>query len=387
MSKSLTVNVYDTDLVWKALIEDIQSFTHRTSWHEIINSEMKISKTAQGIEELLVGRILVVNNDLTKALIVEDKNTTLTDTAWTISLLPLKGILNYRIAHPTDSAGGLTWTDKQQSQVMTWLCYDNLVKQTRDTDRYFWNSTKTKNMLFTAGTTPNLFGEIITFKVDWNTGYIGDTIVDVAKMYAAGGFPIGWNVYIKSDFTQFVMDTYQGVSRTTEQTALPPVVFSEEYGNIKDAEYTFSIKDWRNVAYMTWNNGTADQSTATTNAAAGTTISFNRKEIIISSSKTTTNEVTAEGRSELNKRPYVESFTAEIINNTNTMSTYGTDWNLGDIVTIQSKSIVKDAVVTVHAQITQIEEIYDAGEYSINATFGEGKLSFVKLIKNAINHK
>ena len=37
--------------------------------------------------------------------------------------------------------------------------------------------------------------------------------------------------------------------------------------------------------------------------------------------------------------------------------------------------------------ITAIEEVYDDGEYSINATFGEEKLSFIQLIKNAINQK
>jgi hypothetical protein len=39
------------------------------------------------------------------------------------------------------------------------------------------------------------------------------------------------------------------------------------------------------------------------------------------------------------------------------------------------------------AMITGIEEIYDEGEYSINATFGEEKLTFLQLIKNAINQK
>lgn len=383
--ESLTVNVYNSDLIWKAQIEDIPSFIHRTSWHEIVYSEMKISKKAEGIQEIKIGDILVINNDRHKALIVEEMQTTLLENYWTITLLALKGMLNYRIAHPTDSAGGLTWTDRNQSQVMTWLCYDNLVKQTRDPDRYFWNSGKTKNML-TATATPIAAGAIITYKVDWKTGYLGDAIVSIAKMYAAGAYPIGWNVYINDTWGAYVMEVYQGTNRTNKQTAVPPVVFSEDFGNIKDANYTYSIKDWRNVAYVNWNNGTADQNTPVTNAQAGTTISFNRKEIIVDSSKKTTTEIASEGRSELNKRPHVESFTAEIINNKNTMSTYGEHWNLGDIVTIQAR-LFGNIIATVDAQVTEIEEIYDGGEYTVNATFGEGKLSFLKLIKNAINQK
>lgn len=387
MKKSLIVNIYDNDLVWKALIEDIQSLVHRTSWHEIAYSEMRISKTAQGIEELQIGRILVVNNDREKALIVEEMHTNLTDNFWTITLLPLKGMLNYRIVHPLDSGGtgNLPWTGRYQSQVMTWIVSDNLITQTRDNDRKFWNGARTINMLQSAAV--KSYGAIIDFAVDWKTGYMGDAVVTVAKMYAAGSFPIGWNIYINSAFNRYEMDTYQGTDRTINQAAVPPVVFSEEYGNIKDATYTYSIKEWRNVVYMNWNNGTADQNTPVGNTTHGATVSFLRKELIVDSSKKTSTEVINEGRSELNKRPHVESFTAEIIDNNNTMSTYGIDWKIGDIVTVQSKSLFSDAIVSVDAQITEIEETYDSGEYTINATFGEGKLSLIELIKNAINQK
>jgi hypothetical protein len=384
MTKKLIINIYDSDLIWKAQIDDAISLVHRTSWHEIAYSEMRISKTAANIDEIEIGSIIVVNNDRQKALIVEEMQTNLIDHFWTITLLPLKGMLNYRIAHPTDSAAGLTWTDRNQSQVMTWLCYDNLIKQTRDTDRYFWNAAKTRNMLTTA--TTKAYGELITFKADWKTGYIGDAIVSVSKMYTAGGFPIGWNVYIDGTWTNYVFDTYQGTNRTINQATLPPVVFSEEYGNIKDASYTYSIKDWRNVVYMNWNNGTADQNTPVGNTTHGATISFKRKELIVDSSKKTSAEVVGEGRSELNKRPHIESFTAEIINNTDTMSTYNTDWFLGDIVTVQAR-LFGYTLVSIDAQITEIEEIYDNGEYTINATFGEGKLSLIQLIKNAIEQK
>lgn len=384
MKKRLIINVYDTDLVWKTQIDSVHSLIHRTSWHEMPNSEMRISKTAEGIKELQTGRILVINNQKDKALIIEEMTTTLTDDYWTFNLIPLKAMLNYRICHPTDTGAFAAY---QQSEVMMIIPYNNLVSQVRDEHRKFLDSTNTKNMF--GVTDLKLYGDEIDFTVDWKTGYMGDAIVSISKMYSAGKFPVGWNVYINESFTAFHMDTYAARNKTINQTTLPPVVFSEEYGNIKDANYTYSIKDWRNVAYMNWNNGTADQNTPVGNTTHGATRNFLRKEIIIDSSKKTNTEVVNEGRSELNKRPHVESFTAEILNNENTMSTYGTDWILGDIVTIQTRSLKKyqDQILSIDAQITEIEEIYDNGEYSINATFGEGKLSFIQLIKNAINQK
>ena len=170
---------------------------------------------------------------------------------------------------------------------------------------------------------------------------------------------------------------------------LPPVVFSEEFGNIKNASYEYSIKEWRNVVYMIWKAEGVDteNNVPVGNIEHGATISFNRKEIIIDTSKKTQNEAISEGRSELNKRPHVESFTAEIINNENTMTTYKKDWVIGDIVTIQSRELFKGLQISMNAMITGIEEIYDEGEYTINATFGEEKLTFLQLIKNAINQK
>lgn len=380
--KDLIINVYDSDLVWKAQIDSVESFTHRTSWHEMPNSELKVSKAAQGIEELLTGRILVVNNQKDKALIIEDMNTTLTDQYWTFTLIPLKAMLNYRICHPSDTG---TFTARTQSEVMMIIPFNNLVSQVRDNDRKFMDTTNARNMF--GVTDLKIYGDTIDFTVDWNTGYMGDAVVSIAKMFSAGKFPIGWNIYINSTWSAFHMDTYNAVNKTIHQSALPPVVFSEEYGNIKDANYTYSIKDWRNVAYMVWTNGTTETNTPVGNTTHGATRNFLRKEIIIKSSKKASNEVQNEGRSELNKRPHVESFTAEIINNENTMSTYGEHWNIGDIVTIQTRSLKKDTVISVDAQITAIEEIYANGEYSINATFGEGKLTFVQLIKNAITQK
>jgi hypothetical protein len=386
--QKLQINIFTTDLIWMGMVDAVESLVHRTSWHEIPSSEMSISKTAQGVDELQIGRILVVNNQKDKTLIIEDLTASLDDEFIHYTLIPLKGMLNYRIAHPIDSGGGGgAWVAKRQSEVMIWLATDNLIYQTRDPDRYFQNAARTKNMFQVAAI--RSFGETIDFTVDWKTGYLGDAIVDVSKMYGVTTTaPLGWNVYITDDFSAFEMDIWYGRHKHINQTALAPVVFSEEFGNIKDASYEYSIKEWRNVSYMIWENAEKVlQESPVGNTDHGATISFNRKEIVIDSSKETIAEVISEGRSELNKRPHVQSFQAEIINNTNTLSTYKDDWNLGDIVTIQSRAILKNQLISIDAQITEIEETYADGEYSINATFGEGRLSIFQLIKQSIEQK
>lgn len=385
--KKLQINIFTTDLIWIGAIDAVESLIHRTSWHEIPTSEMTVSKTAQGADELQIGRILVVNNQKDKALIIEDLSASLTDNYIHFTLIPLKALLNYRICHPLDSGNNGNWVAKRQSEVMMWMASDNLITQTRDSDRKFWDTTGQKNMFRIAPL--KSFGETIDFTVDWKTGYMADAIVSIAKMYGVTTTqPLGWNIYITDDFSAFEMDVYYGRHKHINQAALPPVVFSEEFGNIKNADYEYSIKDWRNVAYMIWQDvNDVMKETPVGNMEHGATFSFNRKEIIIDSSKEIYNEVVAEGRSELNKRPHVQSFQAEIINNENTLSTYQEDWQLGDIVTIQSKAVIMDKLISIDAQITEIEETYADGEYSINATFGEGRLSIFQLIKQSIEQK
>jgi hypothetical protein len=379
---NLQINIFNSNMEWMGIVDTVQSLVHRTSWHEITNSEMTVSKTAQGVDELKIGRILLVNDQRYKALVIEELQASSDDQYWNFTLIPLKGILNYRITHPTDSQATQALF---QSEAMMVLASSNLVSQTRDVNRKFLHTDAVTNMFDVNDY--KFYGEIVSFTVDWKTGFLGDALVSIAKMNADTGYPIGWNVHVSDTYNKFRLDTYKALDRSVNQALIPPVVFSEEFGNIKNVSYTYSTKEWRNVAYIEWNNGTADQLSGVVNYKYGDVKGFNRKEINLDSSKKTTAEVLNEGKSELNKRPHIESFTAEILNNENTMSTYMKDWFLGDIVTIQSKHIKKDQLLSINAQITEIEEIYDSGEYSINVTFGEGKLSLIALIKNAIRAK
>ena len=378
----LRINIYTTDFVWMGIVEDVKSLVLRSSWHEIVNSELTVNRYAQGVEELQLGRVLVINNDREKAVIIEDMSTSLNDEFWTFTLIPCKALMNYRIANPTDSAD---YTQKRQANVMMNLVKDNIVENTRDTKRKFLGSDELTNRM--AVSSIKEYGDLIDFKVDWDTGYIGDMLVEIAKMNEDTSYPIGWNVYIHSAWQLFYMNTYLAVNRTVNQIINPPVIFSEEFGNLKNATYNHSIKEWRNAAYMNYNNGTADLNFLVNKYKDGTPSSFNRKEIVLDSSKKTQQEVINEGKGELNKRPKIKSFSAEIINNANTMSTYLIDWFLGDIVTIQSAALIPNQLISVDAQITEIEETYDQGEYSLNVIFGEGQLNFIQMIKNKIREK
>ena len=40
---NLQINIFNTNMEWMGIVDTVQSLVHRTSWHEIANSEMTVS--------------------------------------------------------------------------------------------------------------------------------------------------------------------------------------------------------------------------------------------------------------------------------------------------------------------------------------------------------
>ena len=223
--KKLQINIFDRDLNWVGILDSIESLIHRTSWHEIPYSELTVSKSAQGVEMLQVGRVLVVNNQKDKALIIEDLAASLEDEYINFTMVSLKGMMNYRICHP--SLAG-TFSQKSQSEIMMVIPYNNLILNTGDLHRKFRDSTDTKDLFEVSAI--KKFGDIVDFTVDWETGYIGDAITTVAKMYGVSTTaPLGWNIYLNDDYTKYILDVWHGVHKHINKTTNNPVIFSEEF--------------------------------------------------------------------------------------------------------------------------------------------------------------
>ena len=72
---------------------------------------------------------------------------------------------------------------------------------------------------------------------------MGEAVIAIAKMNAtAGHYPIGWNIYINNTWSQYVMDTYKATDRSISQSVNPPVIFSDDFGNIKNATIPIALR-------------------------------------------------------------------------------------------------------------------------------------------------
>lgn len=156
-------------------------------------------------------------------------------------------------------------------------------------------------------------------------------------------------------------------------------IFSREYENLLEQEYTHSRRDYANVALVGGEGEGSARALVTTGSGAG----LARYELFVDAKdlksedfpSTYTTALSQRGQSKLAERKEFNTFDATI--NAFGNLEYKTDYDLGSIVTILSKAWG----VTQNSRITEIEETYDVDGRELRVTFGRGVLTLTKKLK------
>lgn len=204
------------------------------------------------------------------------------------------------------------------------------------------------------------------FNISQQTTYdnVAEKIIEVCKSYG-----IGWKITLENGV--FYFDMYEGVDRTQDQSTKNPVIFSSEYENLFSAKYTVNRSDFKNVALIGGEGEGKDRKLATYGTEAG----INRFEMFVDASSTSTDteeELTPEeysqmlmnrGKDEIAKNSVATSFEGEI---DDTSYAYGSDYCLGDIVTLRNKYGISSNV-----RIVEVIETWDDEGHTVEPVFEE----------------
>lgn len=190
------------------------------------------------------------------------------------------------------------------------------------------------------------------------------------------GFKLRTNVKAKTHH----FSVYAGRDLTAGNPNNPPCIFSREFDNITEQEYTNSIENLKSTAYVGGEEkeGVARKVVEVGGAAAG----LDRDEVFINATDITQTyrdgetEVTMtdarymqmleqRGAAELEHHAETLAFGSKI--NTHANLKYKVDYDIGDRVTC----INKRWGIRIDVRITEIAEIYQAGAEEIDITFGE----------------
>ena len=168
--------------------------------------------------------------------------------------------------------------------------------------------------------------------------------LDVAIKEICVAFNYGWDVYIKHNKLVFCL--YKGVDRSYNQSGRPYVVFSENFDNLQNTEYAFNSEGYANTALVGGEGeGTARAKITLNDNFAGLEryeiftdardISQNKDSEDAISDSEYFNLLAQRGVEDLKELNVIEAFTGEVLSDITFK--YGTDFYLGDTVTVINK--------------------------------------------------
>lgn len=206
---------------------------------------------------------------------------------------------------------------------------------------------------------------------------------------AAKAAKIGFKIITDIRTGQHYFSVYAGKSLTADQTDNPPCIFSQEFDNIVEQEYTNSVENLKSTTFVGGEETTPRVIVEVGAGAAG----LERDEIFINATDITKTykdssdrEITrtdaeykaaleARGAEELEQYAETLNFSSNI--NTHANLKYREDYNLGDRVTCINKAWG----IKINVRITEITETYQQNIESLDITFGESLPALLDTIR------
>lgn len=235
---------------------------------------------------------------------------------------------------------------------------------------------------------PNLVlgaNEGINIEVDetFTNRQLDEAVWEMCKKY-----DVSFEILMNHDAKKYVVSTFMGIDRSTQQTINPHVIFAKEFDNVNKQSYVDDKADYKSTAYVE-----AEDITILINDTA---TGLDRRELFVdamSISKTykdeNGNEVTMTeseyidtlnetGNSSLAEYPRVRSFESEI--DAKTQFVYGIDYFIGDTVTNRNDELG----IATHSRVVTAKEKWNREGYSLDLEFGTSIPTLLDKIKREV---
>lgn len=349
-------------------------------WHGIGEIDLVINRYLKGADKLNRGCIVFPHNHLNKGFIIRHKAIELDESGkatenWLIHALSLKSWFEQRITIPPVGKSQDSISADAES-VMRHYVNNNVINPINP-DRFMNDIILAEN--FYSGD-----------EIDWQSRY-----KNLAEEMAEIGFlsGLGWNIDIDTQLKKFVFKALEGRNLTVNQSDLPPAIFSPEFNTLGQMSYVESELDYKNFAIVAGQGEGADRRIIEVGEAS---TGFDRYELFVDARDI--EEETQPEEGDPIPRP-VEDIERDLINRGNqklaeheqeiylegqvlskSRLVYQKDYNLGDMVTLQNK----EWGVTLDARITEVKEIYEPGNTSIELTFGNNRPDLISKIKQEL---
>lgn len=273
------------------------------------------------------------------------------------------------------------------------------------------------NQIITTDTTPNIIKKIVTetitnpknpdrkihgVELGEDTGIERGRIEYSSEPYtnallaietAAKASKLGFRMKTNIREKKHYFEVYDGRDLTADQKENRPCIFSQEFDNVGEQEYTNSVENLKSTAYVGGEEkeGTARKVVEVGETAAG----LERQEVFINATDITQTYTEGETEHTMTDEQYIEMLKqrgaqelenyAETLNFSSNIDTFGNlkyrqDYDIGDRVTC----INKNWKIKIKVRITEVTEVYQQGEENLEITFGESLPALLDKIRQVI---
>lgn len=172
---------------------------------------------------------------------------------------------------------------------------------------------------------------------------------------------------------KIVFELYRGLDHSITQSDRERVIFSDSFANLDSTTYEENEQVYKNVCYVGGQGEGSDRTIVEVGATDST--GLDRRESFLSATDVRNDSISdsqyqdalkQRGNAALTNAIMASSFDATV--NPNGNFKYLTDYDLGDVVTVQKEAYG----ITQNLRITEISEVYENGIYKIEPKFGEG---------------
>lgn len=187
---------------------------------------------------------------------------------------------------------------------------------------------------------------------------------------------IGYTVSLDLANKCFVFEVIPGTDHGS--TALKPVIFSVAFSNVDSTKYAIDQSPVVTVAYAGGAGENEGRLIQAVFADDTVTAGLNRHETWLDCGNIEyVDELIYEAKYKMQDSIATETITGDI--STSGTFTYLADWDLGDTVAVQSRTLGLER----NAQITEVEETYENGKRDINVTFGKRQANILDEIRKS----
>jgi hypothetical protein len=354
--------IFDKQLNFIGIIDDYSSFRWVRRYNKKGEFELQYSVITEKIQLLQKGNIIYKKGD-DEAGCIDYRKLKKDSNGKEVLVVKgkfLTGYLNRRIIFGSENIN-----DTVENTMRT-IVNKNCISPT-DNNRIINNLILGNLMGFT---------ETISYQVSYKN--LGDELENLSNTSDLG-FKVSFDINNK----QLIFNVYKGLDRSINQNANPRAIFSKEFDNVLEQEFTDSSDNYKNVAIV---QGLSDGYT-TKMETVGDSSGIDRFEVFVDQSSLSTdidggtmtdveysNLLISKGNESLAETKEVQTFESKI--NINSNLRYKIDFDLGDIVTC----INNKWGLILNSRIIEVEEIYES-QQQINITFGNNIPTLIDKVK------